>query len=91
LLSQLYVPIYYLYMKNNKIFLKKTENETESNFALYFFKNDRLKYLTVAPSAGSFSDFWRMQASFYYLTRNIALCKEVVEKLAIWIHTYTHI
>jgi len=44
-------------MKNNKIFLKKTENETESNFALYFFKNDRLKYLTVAPSAGSFSDF----------------------------------
>jgi hypothetical protein len=43
-------------VKNNKIFLKKTEKEMESNFALYFARNDTLKYLTVAPSAGRFSD-----------------------------------
>jgi len=47
--------LYYLYVKNNKMFLKKTEKEIESNFALYISKNDMLKYLTVAPSAGSFS------------------------------------
>jgi len=55
LLSQLDIPIYYVYVKNNKIFLKKTEKEIESNFALYFSKNDILKYLIVAPGAGSFS------------------------------------
>lgn len=56
LLSQLDIPIYYIHVKNNKIFLKKTEKEMESNFALYFARNDTLKYLTVAPSAGRFSD-----------------------------------
>jgi len=55
LLSRLDIPINFFCVKNNKRFLKKTEKEIESNFALYFSKNDMLKYLTVAPSAGSFS------------------------------------
>lgn len=77
-------------MKNNKIFLKKTEKEIESNFALYVSKNDMLKYLTVAPSAGALSGLPRMQPSFYYHTRNTAIYKKVVEKLAIKIHTCTY-
>jgi hypothetical protein len=77
------IPIYYLYVKNNKILFKKTEKEIESNFALYVSKNDMLKYLTVAPSAGALYSVPSMQPSFYYHTRNTALCKKVFENLAI--------
>jgi hypothetical protein len=49
--NQLDIPIYYLHVKNNKMFLKKTEKEIELNFAFYVSKNDTPKYLTVAPSA----------------------------------------